>query len=308
MRITGTFLNEISGDIPSLNWGRAEWAADFDAMQAIGIDTVILIRAGHWDQCVFDSKALAREVDIRPAYVDLMALFLDQAERTDMTFFFGTYDSGRFWVEGEPEREVEINLRFTEEVAEKYSGRKAFGGWYISHEIAGVDEDAMVVYERLARHLKALKDLPILISPYVHGRKQFSDPTTPEAHEQQWEEILSRVEGLIDICAFQDGQVGFGELPTYLEINGRLARKHGLACWSNTETFERGMPINFLPIDWRNLRYKLEAADKAGVEKVITFEFSHFMSPHSVYPAAHNLYERYCEWLEDDAESGRQEP
>lgn len=75
-----------------------------------------------------------------------------------------------------------------------------------------------------------------------------------------------------------------------------------------TGTFERGMPINFLPIDWRNLRYKLEAADEAGVEKVITFEFSHFMSPHSVYPAAHNLYERICEWIEDGGESGQRGP
>ena len=33
------------------------------------------------------------------------------------------------------------------------------------------------------------------------------------------------------------------------------------------------------------------------MEDVITFEFSHFMSPNSVYPAAHGLYGRYCEHL-----------
>ena len=41
MKITGTFLDEISHDIPSSNWGPEEWAADFDAMKADGIDTVI---------------------------------------------------------------------------------------------------------------------------------------------------------------------------------------------------------------------------------------------------------------------------
>ncbi len=30
-------------------------------------------------------------------------------------------------------------------------------------------------------------------------------------------------------------------------------------------------------------------------EKLITFEFPHFMSPHSCYPAAHHLFARYCE-------------
>ena len=46
MNITGTFLDEITHDIPSNNWGVDEWAADFATMRSIGIDTVIMIRAG----------------------------------------------------------------------------------------------------------------------------------------------------------------------------------------------------------------------------------------------------------------------
>ena len=40
---------------------------------------------------------------------------------------------------------------------------------------------------------------------------------------------------------------------------------------------------------------KLEAAKAAGIEKAITFEFSHFMSPNSCYRAAGHLFDRYCE-------------
>lgn len=47
MRITGTFLDEISHDIPHQNWGEREWDRDFRYMKAIGIDTVILIRSGY---------------------------------------------------------------------------------------------------------------------------------------------------------------------------------------------------------------------------------------------------------------------
>ena len=43
------------------------------------------------------------------------------------------------------------------------------------------------------------------------------------------------------------------------------------------------------------LLLKLEAAAQVGMEKAITFEFSHFLSPHSAYPQAHQLYKRYCE-------------
>ncbi len=298
MNISGTFLDEITHDIPSHNWGPEEWAADFDAMRAVGIDTVILIRSGYRDRVTFPSETLASVQSMRPVYLDLVDLFLTQAERTGMKFYFGIYDSGRFWHQGQPEKEVEINLRFTEEFMRKYGERKAFGGWYLTHEIHQHDEGVTRLIERLARHVKALKDVPVLMSPYVKGVKQFGDaPITPAEHEEQWDQIFSILSGFVDIVAFQDGHMEFNELSTYLEINNRLARKYGLRPWSNVESFERGMPIDFLPIDWRNLRYKIEAAEAAGVEKLITFEFSHFMSPNSMWPSARTLYRRYQEYL-----------
>ena len=59
------------------------------------------------------------------------------------------------------------------------------------------------------------------------------------------------------------------------------------------------MPLNFLPIDWRNLVYKIETAAAAGAEKLITFEFSHFMSPNSMWPSARSLYRRYLEYIQE---------
>ena len=297
LTITGTFLDEITHDIPSANWGAKEWARDFDAMKAIGIDTVIIIRAGYKDNAVFHSESLRRFREMRPVYTDLLDLFLEQAERCDMDLYFGIYDSGKHWLEGDYVREIEINKVFTEEVIAKYGRRKAFRGWYASHELQAYDESQIKVYEALSAHLKGLKDLPILMSPYVRGRKQFEDAITPEEHERQWDMVLSHLSGKIDIVAFQDGQIDFYELSAFMEINKKLAQKYNLVSWSNVESFERGMPINFLPISWPNMRYKIETAHQAGMEKLITFEFSHFMSPNSVYPSAHHLYNRYREWL-----------
>lgn len=64
------------------------------------------------------------------------------------------------------------------------------------------------------------------------------------------------------------------------------------------ESFDRDMPIRFLPIKFDKLRMKLEAAKRAGYDKAITFEFSHFMSPQSAYLQAGHLYDRYREYFE----------
>ena len=61
IKLKGTFLDEITHDIPSQNWSREEWARDFDAMKAVGIDTVILIRAGYKNHATFESKVLQKK-------------------------------------------------------------------------------------------------------------------------------------------------------------------------------------------------------------------------------------------------------
>ena len=58
LKITGTFLDEISHDIPHQNWGPLEWEQDFRNMKAIGIDTVIMIRSGYRKFITWPSKYL----------------------------------------------------------------------------------------------------------------------------------------------------------------------------------------------------------------------------------------------------------
>lgn len=293
--ITGTFLDEITHDIPYQNWNEEQWDQDFQAMKSIGIDTVILIRAGYRDRATFESQSLRK---IHPALLvdfDLVDLFLRLSERHEMSFYFGTYDSGEYWHRGHYEKEADINRGFLDEVWERYGHSPAFAGWYLSHEINAFDDGMMKVYRSLAYHMKTLKDLPILISPYIRGIKQFDDPISLEEHEKEWDQVFANISGLVDIVAFQDGHVDYPVLQEYLTVNAELARRYGIASWSNVETFDRDMPIDFPPIGWPKLKFKIETARAAGVDKLITFEFSHFMSPNSCYPAAHNLYRRYCQ-------------
>jgi hypothetical protein len=299
MRITGTFLDEITHDIPSNNWGREEWAADFRVMKAIGIDTVILIRAGCGRIATFPSEVLQREVDIYPVYEDLVDMFLTLAEENGMDFLFGTYDSVTYAKRDRAIQEhLDLGKAFIDEVWERYGHRQAFKGWYLTFEIARKETTRLECLRQLGRHCKDLApDLPTLISPYIAGDKLVQDAVTLDDHYADWDDILATLEGIVDVVAFQDGQVDYDVLPDFLAANSELIRKHGMRAWSNVETFDRDMPFNFPPIDWRKLWWKMEAARTAGVEKLITFEFSHFLSPNSCWPAAKNLFRRYCEHL-----------
>ncbi len=304
MHLTGTFLDEISHDIPHQNCGRTEWARDFAAMRAIGIDTVILIRSGHKHWMTYPSEVLHAHEGCFIPPADLLEMFLDLAEEYAMAFYFGTYDSGRYWHAGEFRKEVDLNKAVVDEVWARYGHKSAFKGWYLTQEVSRRVKGIIEIYAEMGRYCQSLADLPVLISPWMDGIKSVSafgaetakaQGITPEEHAREWGEIMAGIAGAVDIVAFQDGHVDFHELPTYLAINKELADKHGLHCWTNSETFDRDMPIKFLPIKWEKLLLKLQAAAQVGVEKAITFEFSHFMSPNSCYLQAGHLYRRYCE-------------
>lgn len=300
MSIKATFLDEVSWDIPHQNWGVKEWDLDFQAMKAMGINTVVMIRAGlgKWIASPFDCILKTEDVNYPP--VDLVEMFLTLADKHDMAFFFGMYDSGKYWIEGSFQKEIDLNLALIDEVWKKYGHHQSFQGWYLSQEISRRTKNMSKIYAEVGKHAKAVSNnLTTMISPYIHGVKTDQvmaggdKAITVQEHEKEWNEILTNVEGAVDILAFQDGQVDYHELPDYLAVNKKLADAHGMRCWTNIESFDRDMPIRFLPIKWEKLLLKLEAARKAGMENAITFEFSHFMSPNSTYLQAGYLYERY---------------
>jgi hypothetical protein len=291
--ITGTFLDEITHDIPSQNWGEREWRREFALYRRIGIDTVIVIRAGYRNRCIFPARSIP---DLLPVYEDLGELFFSLADEYGLKVFLGTYDSGFHWMRGAWWREVELNRAFIDEAAERYGHHPSFAGWYLCHETSRNDVNIVDLFNGTGRHAKSVRDVPVLISPFPQGAKQFgaADVMSLDESFDHWDRIFAESSGAFDVCAFQDGQIHYQELTRFHEGIGELGRKHGVRIWSNVETFDRDMPIKFPPADWRNLRFKLEAAS-AVAEKVISFELPHFMSPHSAYPTAHGLFARYCE-------------
>ena len=278
LKITGAFLDEISHDIPHQNWGEKEWDQDFAYMKAIGIDTVIVIRSGYRKFITYPSEYLMKKFGCYMPSVDLIDMFLRLSDKYGMKFYFGLYDSGKYWDTGDLTWEIESNKYVIEEVWKKYGHYKSFQGW-----------------------------LPTLISPWIDGKKAVSaasgnlskaEAVSVEEHEREWSEIFDGIKGNVDACAFQDGHIDYDELDAFFSVNKKMADKYGIQCWTNAESFDRDMPIKFLPIKFDKLRMKLEAAARQKYDKAITFEFSHFMSPQSAYLQAGHLYNRYKEYFD----------
>jgi hypothetical protein len=305
--ITGTFIDEISHDIPHQNWSRKDWNEDFMHMKRMGIDTVIMIRGGYRKFITWPSNYLIKNHQCYAPGDDLLGMFLDLADHHGMKFYFGLYDSGKYWDTGDMSHEIDVNRHVIDEVWTKYGHHPSFKGWYISMEISRKTKGAIESIYTLAKQCKEISNnLPTFISPWIDGKKAVmaAQSTITKAefvsireHEQEWDEIFSGIHSVVDAVAFQDGHIDYDELDTFFDINKTLADRYNMACWTNAESFDRDMPIKFFPIKFEKLRLKLEAAKRAGYSKAITFEFSHFMSPQSAYPQAKHLYNRYIDWL-----------
>ncbi len=259
--------------------------------KAIGIDTVIMIRSGYKKFITYSSKYLLSKGCYMPS-MDLLDMFLRLAEKYEMKFYFGLYDSGHYWVTGDMSHEIEDNRFVIDEVWKKYGEKyKSFGGWYISGEISRATKGAIGAFSTMGKQCKEVSGgLPTFISPWIDGKKAVAasgsslskeEAVSVQQHEKEWNEIFAGIHEEVDACAFQDGHIDYNELDAFFEVNKKLADRYGMECWTNAETFDRDMPIKFLPIKFDKLRLKLEAAKRANYAKAITFEFSHFMSPQS---------------------------
>lgn len=286
--ITGTFIDSITYDIPSSNWNLHQWKRDLDNMQKIGIDTLIFIRGGFENKSVFPCKMLGT-LDT----FDFADFIFSEASRRNMKVFFGMYISTIDWNGGDAEGEVRKNKIFVDEVWERYGHYPSFCGWYIPQECS----HDILNFKDILRGMSAVckdktPDKKVLISP--HFRSSIISPDdsrTPEETCEEWDKLFTYGQN-IDICAFQDGTAPLNEMNAYFGQMKELCHSHGIKHWVNVELFERDVRTMYYPIPFEQLGAKLEH-HTGYADKMISFEFSHFLSPQSIYPSARNLNRLY---------------
>lgn len=285
--ITGTFIDEITYDIPSSNWTKRQWKRDLDNMRKIGIDTLVFIRGGFYGKTIYPSAHFHTEDND-----DFAGFILEEAAKRKMKAYMGLYISTLDWSGGDAQGEIEHNRHFIKEVYERYSGIPSFCGWYIPQEASKNTLNITEVMKGLSYLCKEKDDkMPVLISPYFNTYVTGGDFTVSQ-HAEEWHGIFSKCREQIDICAFQDGSAPIESMRDYLRATKKLCDEFGMKHWVNTETFERDVRCMYYPIPFDLLRKKLDQ-HKEYAEKIITFEYSHFLSPQSIYPSARNLNRLY---------------
>ncbi len=291
--ITGTFIDDVTYDIPCSNWTYEEWAKDLDNMAEVGIDTLIFARAVFYDKCIYPSKIFPT---LRDEDDDFAGFILKEAAKRDMTVFVGGYISNLTWNNGDWKNEIAQNKKFIKEFVARYGDIPSFKGWYVPHE--GYDrilnlKDTMGGLAALYKD--STPEKKVLVSPFFRSAVTSAEPFTPERTAEEWDYIWEKCGKDIDFCAFQDGTAPLDELAAYVSAVKTVCDKHGIALWSNVETFERDVRRLYYPIPFDQLKRRIKAVEGI-VEKLITFEFSHFLSPQSIYLSARNLNRLYREY------------
>ena len=296
--ISGTFVDGIAWDIPSNNFTASDWAKEFDQFKKMGMDSVIIIRAGFKDHAMFNSEVIKPTLYEDP---DLIAIMLNEAQRTGLKLYMGLYETVKHGAVNDWENEAAVNADFADELLARYGNHPAFYGWYMSYE-ADIRFHPDRIWKPLCQHIRKYdKVRPIIASPRYSGRKYYPDfPVPPAIHAKHFDYLLGEMEGMISAYAFMDGHTDFKELGDYAKATYDVFQKHGVEYWSNVETFDRDMRWKFPPIEWMKLRYKIDVV-QPYVEKLITFEAPHFLSPNSQYMSARNLYRRYMEYIGKEA-------
>ena len=86
--------------------------------------------------------------------VDLLEMFLRLADKHGLKFYFGLYDSGKYWDTGDLSWEIEDNKYVIDEVWKNYGSKfKSFQGWYISGEISRKTKGAIGAFQAMGKHV-----------------------------------------------------------------------------------------------------------------------------------------------------------
>ena len=292
--ISATFIDEITYDIPSSNWNDEQWAADLDNMKAVGIDTLVFIRGGFEGRTIFPSE---RFFCLRKD--DLVDFIFREAEKRDMNVFLGLYISNLTWNDGDVKGEIAANRLFIDEAVKRYGDYKSFKGWYVPHEVATNVYNIGEITKNLSAMCKEkTPEKEVMLSPFFRCETSFHTPFTAERFFDEWDGIFQSFGGDVDICAYQDGSASLDCVEGYFKAARELCDKHKISLWANVETFERDVRHLYFPIPFELLRTKIKLL-KPYVDKSITFEFSHFLSPQSIFPSARNLNKLYVDYYGD---------
>lgn len=288
--VTGTFINLAYQDVRNRYTNPAGvdmtspelWAEKVAEMSEMGMEYLIFMAVANDGRAFYPSRLMPHHYPAgRKSPVEAI---MDAAAEKGMKVFMSTG-----WAENQDDnlripRIKQRQMDMMVELAELFGSHEAFYGWYLPVEdcLGPVLTDyAVEAVNALTDHARGLTPkAKILISPYGIFNSDFSHPN--------YARQIGRLK--VDIIAYQD-EVGCVRekfpLPRLRENWRRLAEIHStlpIEMWANCENFtwERGTNDRtsaLIPAAPERFIAQLEAASKAGVERIVSFMMCGIFDP-----------------------------
>ncbi len=282
------------------------WDREFSSMKGLGFDTFIFQFAAHNDIAYYNTKLFDSSVTI-------IEEVINKVEKYDFSLILGLYLSTDFYRSDDYievlNNQYKLAVSVFDELLEKYGDLSKLKYWYIPQEIEsttfaekGKREALINFINRMVSYIRKKSDLPILIAPYfaLDGIEHF---------DEWWDSFLDRVS--IDVMAMQDGMgctrgIKLENLPQYYSVLKRVCAKHNVKLWSTLEIFEyidapnyNNKSVRIEPAPFERIKKQIDI-ETQYVEKVIFFEFAHFMSP-QFSDTSRELYNNYIALMDLEA-------
>ena len=303
---TGAFI-QVNGSLASHSpvW----WQAELGAMKTVGMDTVVVNYVAYDNFYYYPTSVPGGQ----PFAIDSIENIMDAADHHGMSVFLGLH------MEPEQFTSATFNLpanlaQGQAEVSElwtRYGSHASLAGWYMPQEFSDYMafhqpqlRDDIISYTRaLTDQAHASSGLPMMISPY------FGQNPNAAAYANWWN-TTGLPETAVDIVAMQDGvgthRTTIAQSRTVFQALESVMANHGVQFWANNESFDQthGWPVDnqpwaAQPVGIDNFVAQIESTNPL-VEKSITFEFSHYMSPQGS-AAMNTLYQQYSAYYESVA-------
>ncbi|CAN5356946.1 hypothetical protein BH11ARM1_BH11ARM1_08930 [soil metagenome] len=328
--LKGTFIQSWL----AASYSAAQWNAEFDSMQAVGMDTLIVQTTmdevtnqnppsysptTKWTMYPSSISGTTYRGNAPGTSISPIELILQTAEARGIKVYIGLnwYDSAWFYRPSSPgvpfiQDSYWCGLeaaRGNTMASEMYSAYKAsypnaFYGWYWPWEVDNADfgnsyaKNALIsMMNANCNYLKSLdSSMPILVSPFYNNALG-----TASSYKQFWISVLGQLTnyGAGDIFAPQDG-VGaghstVGQVTTwYTNLANAVATKTGLQMWSNTENFQDAFSGGGYVP--ADVKRVANQFNNAApyVSNFLTFSYSHYSSPQVVNPAFQDSWVNYA--------------
>ncbi len=298
--LSGTFIQYQSW---MLQLDPNKWTHELDSMKNIGIHTIII----QWlksDQTRF--------YPIHALGNDPTEIILSYADKNNIKVILGLEYSRDWWTKWDDESFlsaiVKKNIQFGKNILLRYQHHPSFSGWYIPYEMSDADFDETEI-----------KNLHTFLKDFSSGVKKlskkkysislstfFSNKIPPAAVQENYMKILYK--SGIDILLVQDG-VGTNswnsqiadKVTPYIAAYRTAAINNKIHVWNIVESFTTlkdasGNNTGRAPTDINRLKEQLKVLSSTVPEKILTFDFFHYMSPHRG-EAQKQLYDHYIQEL-----------